>query len=165
MAHHSYQIGKELLTQLRNIIAVGAAEQSWQVPEVVFRRRKSGSGRDDVKMRLSEGITLVPTGSADSGGTSERDDWGVRFLVGISFSTTSDILDDAAFWPTAFYEQIIRQRFQQRRVNDICNANFCEMGCTVLTGANPDWLDLKDGIDETAMFITVFIRESRRLQP
>lgn len=129
------------------------------LPYVSLRKRRNGRGRDEDRLRIEEGITVVPMSPKQASGTNERDDVGYVYLVAIAGGTWTDEI--TGNWPIGVYEQAIRQRFMHRRLG-VGLTGACELGCVVKPGDLPDWAALKDGIDATFMELTCFVREERR---
>lgn len=134
------------------------------LPNVSFRKRQSGRGREEDGMRINEGITVVPMKPVRSMGTNERDGIGYRYLVAIVTGTYRDILDDSngADWPISTWESAIRRRLHNKRMCDMTLDNSCELRTFVEPGDLPKWASLKDGVDSAFLIVTEYIREGRR---
>jgi hypothetical protein len=164
---HAYQIGnkiKEIIEQLLTDLTSELPSnpeiaRSSLKPYVNLQKGKPNMGRDDPKMSICEGITIVPLKPSELPGTNEREDMGYQYFVSVAQGTMTE--DFSNNWRVGVWEQNIRQRFQQRRLG-VTLDSACELGCTVTAGALPEWAELKDGVDASFMTITCFVRESRR---
>jgi hypothetical protein len=167
MTLHLYTIAQRLLEEMNilieQLVVEGCHESVYRdsmKPYICLRKRKSGSGRSVTPMRIEEGITIVPIGQRNFGGTNEREDVGYGFLIACVDGTLSDEIEPG--WRIATWEQGIRQRFHQQRIGKLSNNEFCEVACIVVPGELPDWAALGEKIDQTLLQLTCVVRESRR---
>ena len=167
MTLHLYDIGTRLVAELTILIEKLVVESCQESvsrdalkPYIVLKKRKSGSGREVTPMRIEEGITVVPIGQEFLGGTNEREDVGYTYLVACVEGTLTDEIN--AGWRVGAWEQAIRQRFQQRRIGNLSNNEFCELACVLRPGELPSWAEVGDKMDQTLLKFTCIVRESRR---
>lgn len=167
MTLHLYDIGTRIVEELEILIHKlgdesdnATTSRDSQKPYIRFRKRKSGSGREASRMRIGEGITVVPMANKFMGGTNEREDVGYTYLVALVDGTVTDEVE--AGWRVATWEQGIRQRFQGRRLGGFLGVEFCELACILVPGSLPDWASVAEGMDQTFIRFTCVVRESRR---
>jgi hypothetical protein len=151
------QLLDDLTTELPNNPQISRASLT---PYIRLLKRRTFGKKDGPKMRIGEGVTIVPLEPTEAPGTNEREDTGYRFIIAIAQGTLGDEIDGD--WPIGIWEQNIRQRFQHQRLN-VSLDSACDLGCLVKSGGLPEFAELEDGIDASFLEMTCFVREARRV--
>lgn len=165
MSANALTIAKRIKAVLADLFEDVATEESYDAsaePHVRLTKTPSQSalGKGDT-YKLQAGVTIVPVGQRQAGGTSDNEDVGYQFLVALAAGSATVNLDHED-WPFAVWEQAIRQRFMNRRLEGMTLQNACELHCTIRPGKLPEWMVVADGFDYSTLTLTCFVREQRR---